>query len=563
MYRVFREYIVCFYLVLGAYGTVRSQEMDSARTIVVFEGLDERYRPKQEVKNLEEIEPVCQEIITKLRRDGYWLASIDSVYHTSNLAKVYCYQGRKFDVIDISIYNEYELFNKLPHFPGNKLDRVRSPFEIEAEIEKILHYLEANGYPFAEIIMDSSKMEVDTLRAYLHLDFGTKITYDSLELNPPSLINPIFLSRYLGLDYDKIYDEQDLTGVQDKIRHLPFLTLEKMTTSFQLKKAKISLDLAHKKVNHFDGILGLVPDQDGEGVEVTGELDLSIKNLFKSGKRIEVRWNRLDPGSQQLHANYLHPILFGSPLDFYFAIDQIRQDTVYSNRSIQLAFDYRPIKNVEMRVSYENLLGNELDDQKEISGDFDIDYYGLTVVWYRLDQLFNPKKGFKIKWDADIGRKSIQGSGGTIPESTQYRLRSTLESYFRISSRSVLYLASKNGAIFNDYLYLNDLFRLGGLKSIRGFNELEFFASKYAALNLEWRYYLDVQSYLLAFYDQSFLSYKILNGSFDDRPAGVGIGMQFATAQGNFKILYGLGRRNGESFSFATSKIHFGYTAIF
>ncbi|WP_422360601.1 BamA/TamA family outer membrane protein [Reichenbachiella sp.] len=531
--------------------------------IVVFEGIDQKYLPKVSKADSIEIEWMKKTVITDMRRDGFWLASLDSVRYSEDTLTIFGYQGKSFDVIEVSITDNKSGLNSLSRFPKIKSHQISSPDQIEAEIEELLDYLDASGYPFASFTVDSTHLLGNQLHVYLQMDLGSRIIYDSLQVSPSGLVKPSFLSKYLRLDYGKNYDERDLEEVKARIQHLPFLSLVDMHTSFQLKKAKVTLELEPRKVNYFDGILGLVPGRDGEGVEVTGELDLSINNLFQSGKKIDINWTKLEPGSQQLHASYLHPILLGSPLDLYFALDQIRQDTIYSNRSLKLAFDYRPTRQVSMRISYESLLGNELDNQSGASGDFDIDYYGLAVTWYQLDQLYNPKEGFKIDWNGNIGRKSVINSNAPIPESTQYRLQFTLEAYKRISPRSVIYLASQNGLIFNDYLYLNDLFRLGGLQTVRGFNELEFFASKYALVNLEWRYYLDANSYLVAFYDQSFLAYEILGGDYSDNPAGLGAGMQFMTERGNFKILYGLGKRDGESFSFANSKIHFGYTAIF
>lgn len=563
MYRHFRKHIASFYFVLGIITCAYTQPSDSTSVVVVFEGIDEKYLPKKSRIDSAEIEVTKRALISEMRSDGFWLASLDSVKYAEDTLIIFGYQGKSFDAIEVSIADKKNVVSKLSRFPKIKSHQISSPDRVESEIVELLDYLEANGYPFASFTLDSTQVLEETLQVFLQLDVGTRITYDSLEVKPAGLVKPVFLSKYLGLGYGKNYDERDLLEVKDKIEYLPFLSLVNMNTSFQLKKAKVMLDLESRKVNYFDGILGLVPGRDGEGVEVTGELDLSINNLFQSGKKIEVNWKKLEPGSQQLHASYLHPILLGSPLDFYFALDQIRQDTVYSNRSLKLAFDYRPSRRVSMRISYESLLGNELDDQSGASGDFNIDYYGLAATWHKLDQLYNPKEGFKMAWTGNIGRKSITNSVTPIPESTQYRLQAELEWYKRISNRSVIYFASQNGLIFNDYLYLNDLFRLGGLQTIRGFNELEFFASKYALVNLEWRYYLDASSYLVAFYDQSFLSYEILNGDYSDRPAGLGAGMQFMTERGNFKILYGLGKRDGESFSFANSKIHFGYTAIF
>lgn len=563
MYRQFLKHIASFCLAFIVINGVFAQSIDSTLVVVVFEGIDQKYLPKVSRADSIEIELMKKAVVSEMRRDGFWLASLDSINYAEDTLTIFGYQGKSFDSIEVSIVDNKSGLNNLSRFPKIKSHQIFSPDLVEVEIEEMLDYLDANGYPFASFTVDSANVSGELLQVYLRMDLGTRITYDSLGVSPTELIKANFLSKYLGLNYGKNYDERDLEEVKDRIQHLPFLSLVNMQTSFQLKKAKVMLDLEPRKVNYFDGILGLVPGRDGEGVEVTGELDLSINNLFQSGKKIEVNWKKLEPGAQQLHASYLHPILLGSPLDFYFALDQIRQDTIYSNRSLKLAFDYRPSRQVSMRISYESLLGNELDDQLGASGDFDIDYYGLAVTWYKLDQLYNPKEGIKTEWIGNIGRKSVINSSAPIPESTQYRLQFTLQGYKRVSPRSVIYLASQNGLIFNDYLYLNDLFRLGGLQTVRGFNELEFFASKYALVNLEWRYYLDDSSYLVAFYDQSFLAYEIINGDYSDHPAGLGAGMQFMTERGNFKILYGLGKRDGESFSFANSKIHFGYTAIF
>lgn len=563
MYRHFLKHITSFCLAFIVVWPGWSQIQDATSLLVVFEGIDNAYLPKKSTFDSLELDLEKKRMISDLRRDGFWLASFDSSRFVNDTLKIFGFQGKSFGRIELSIIDEKNALDKLPRFPKIKSEKISSPDQIESEMSELLDYLEAHGYPFASFTTDSSQYAQGVLSVQFALDLGTQITYDSLETDPVDLVSPVFLSKYLGLNYGKNYDERVLAEVKDKIQYLPFIELKNMSTSFQLKKAKVVLDLVPRRVNYFDGILGLVPSQDGGGVEVTGELDLSINNLFQSGKKVEINWKKLEPGSQQLHASYLHPILLGSPLDFYFSIDQIRQDTIYSNRSLQLAFDYRPSKTVTMRISYENLLGNELDDQSGESGDFEIDYYGLSVTWFKLDHLFNPKNGIKMQWISNIGRKSIGGGQAPVPETTQYRLQAILEGYKKISARSVMYLASQNGVIFNDYLYLNDLYRVGGLKTIRGFNELEFFASKYALINLEWRYYLDATSYFVTFYDQSFLAYEIQSGTFSDRPAAIGAGMEFNTERGKFKVLYGLGKREGEPFSFATSKIHFGYTAIF
>lgn len=561
MYRVFKIILASLFLLFGQHHLIVGQPSVAKNWIASFEGLDHQYKPKELLFDTADLQLTCNYIIGQLRADGYWLAGIDSMKARADTLGIYFYQGRRFEQVDVEIVDNSSI-ERVPKFLRSENQELSSLHEVAVKVESVLDYMEANGYPFATLALDSSRVEHDKLKVKLRLDPGSQITFDSLSISPKGIVKPDFLSKYLGLEYGEAYDERSINEVSTRIQHLPFISLEKMNTSFQLKKAQVHLDVERRKINRFNGLLGLVPGRDGEGAVITGELDLAIHNVFQSGKKIEINWKKLEPGAQQLHASYLHPVFLGSPLDFYFELDQVRQDTVFSNRLLKLAFEYRPIRTLQIGLSYSNLLGNKLEDSDDMSGDFDIDNYGLSLSWYKLDNLIHPKKGVRSRWNCYVGRKSVRNDL-SIPESTQYSFQNFTEWYNPMGKRSVLYFGGQGGIIFNDYLYLNDLYRLGGLKSIRGFNELVFFASEYALFNLEWRYYLDNFSYLVAFYDQSIMSYEILNGSFEDNPSGLGIGMEFTTDQGNFKILYGLGKRSGEPYSFSSSKIHFGYTAIF
>jgi outer membrane protein assembly factor BamA len=525
---------------------------------VKYEGIENEYVPKQAHMDSLELHRITAGVINKLRRDGYWLCSIDSVSISGDSITMILYQGKRIEKLnvsfsDVSMANDY----RIPAW-----DKIKAPDQITDEIDILLSSMENIGYPFSTIEIRSTSLLEDEFQLELELKSGTKITYDSIKIVPRELLKYSFISKYLELEYGHIYDEQDIKSISSKIDRLPFVDLKSVKTEFQLKMAKIHLDLEERKVNTFDGILGAAPSADGSGIDFTGELDLNVKNLFHSAKELSINWLKPNVGSQQLHASYLHPILLGSPLDFYFGFDQLRQDTSYANRSLQLALDVHPTNNLSARFTYENKLGNELQEGTSRSGNFKINYYGLSLDWHLLDNLFFPKNGIRVKLSSSIGRKEILEDNHPQPQSSQYNMMFKFEGYKKIG-RSVAYVSSNNGLLINDYLFLNDLYRIGGLRTIRGFNELEFFGSKYTLINLEWRYYMASDSYLVAFYDQAFISYSIASGSFSDQPGGLGIGMNFSTDSGQFSLLYALGKREGESFSFDSSKLHFGYTAYF
>ena len=172
----------------------------------------------------------------------------------------------------------------------------------------------------------------------------------------------------------------------------------------------------------------------------------------------------------------------------------------------------------------------------------------------------NPSRGFKLIFSTSVGDKTTTTDANNFNEdnasSTQYRINASLGSYYTVNSGSIIYAGFNTGLLQNSQgLFLNDLFRTGGLQSIRGFNENEFFASKYLVTNFEYRFLLEEASYFFMFFDQSYLGYDIANVSFRDHPSGIGAGFKLKTNGGIFNLVYGIGRRNGQRFSFNLSKI--------
>ncbi len=102
------------------------------------------------------------------------------------------------------------------------------------------------------------------------------------------------------------------------------------------------------------------------------------------------------------------------------------------------------------------------------------------------------------------------------------------------------------------------MFRLGGLNTLRGFNENQFFASNYVLSNAELRMHFESNSFLFLFYDQSYIVTDIGDETSSDEPFGFGLGLQLNTKSGDFKFAYALGKSNSQVINFNLSKIHFG-----
>ena len=150
-------------------------------------------------------------------------------------------------------------------------------------------------------------------------------------------------------------------------------------------------------------------------------------------------------------------------------------------------------------------------------------------------------------------------------------LNSTNESQrvFNLNSFKIFNLNLKNsifvkvsGAslISNSYLE-NELFRFGGINSIRGFEENSLSADLFAVLNTEYRYRLNSSLYVHSVLDAAYFENKIISAK--EKLFGFGFGFGLLTKAGLFKINYASGKFENQPFKFSDSKIHLSLNSTF
>ena len=136
------------------------------------------------------------------------------------------------------------------------------------------------------------------------------------------------------------------------------------------------------------------------------------------------------------------------------------------------------------------------------------------------------------------------------------------DNYFSLAKRHVLKLSAGFETYYAPQVFQNELYRFGGLNSLRGFNEDELLASTKLSYTLEYRFLVDRNSNAFLFFEQAFYENNSSN-YLKDNPFGVGTGFSFGTKLGIFTISYAVGKQLTNPFDFRLSKIHFGYTAYF
>ncbi len=505
-----------------------------------------------------------------LHDQGYLLPSTEEI-SILDTAYIKIHSGPLYHWKELNIGNIPERWLK-------KLDPPGSSFtEPYLWMELLIGLCENSGHPFASVELQNFKMEENNLYGIFQFNEGPKIIWDSLEISGQGKTDKKFLQRYSGINPRSNFSQTEFEKAVKKIQRSPYFKLDSVPSiSFQIRSARPHFNLVSRKINQFDGIIGLASGENqSQPLILTGEFNLALFHLGGRGRNISVNWQRPTFQSQFLDLSGMESQLFNSLLNFKINYSLLKQDSSFVNRIFKLALSYPVGEKGEFRFFSSRQAGdlfavNETINDSPALVDFRWSNYGLGYYWDGFDDPLLPRKGMRLEGEFKLGNKRLLPNRTRLVETnerfkestTQVQGSLTIEQHLYINKFWGMWMRLKSGYLRNENLFLNELSRLGGLKSIRGFNEMFFFSDRYAFLNLEQRLFLTKESYLLAFGDFGLLT-NPFSSSKTDFPRSFGLGLNLDTDGGMFSFVIGLGQSANQALSLSTARIHFGYSARF
>jgi outer membrane protein assembly factor BamA len=534
----------------------------------------------ENVSTVPQLKTVISATINQLQLKGFLTATTDSIIVDSSLYHIFLHLGKTYKWTSLTNKNiDEEILSKLGF--RDKLYN-KKPFkekQLQHFFNKVLIYYENNGYPFAAIKLDSVNIESNNLSAQLSIKKNTHYKIDSLIIKGNATISDRYLKNYIKIKEGDIYNEEAIRNISDRIKELPFVVEEKQwKILFTEKKSKIILHLKKKQASRFDGILGVLPNEETGKLRLTGDIKLNLINSFHSGEKIELNWRAIQENTQNLNLNVVYPFLLNSPIGLDYNFKLYKKDTTFIEVSNNIGVRYILKGKDYFKLFFHNK-SSSLISQAGFStltvlpayANVSSQLYGLESYHSNLDYLLNPRKGYQVKINGSLGNKTIKKNPKINEElyanlnlnSTVYNAELYASYYFPIKKRSVLKLATKNATTFNENLFENELLRIGGLLTLRGFDEESIFASFYAIQTIEYRYLLEQNSYLYLFFDGAYYENDGIETFVSDRPFGIGVGMSFETKAGIFSLSYAIGKQFDNPIKFSSAKIHFGFVNFF
>ncbi len=460
-----------------------------------------------------------------------------------------------------------------------KPNSIYSDQVLEKGTEAILKLYEENGFPFCQIDLEdfthslSLPDSIDWLAFKLRITEGPRVKIRKVEFDGNKTTKEKVLRKILDIDSSAYFSQRKLESGLSALRRASFI---KTVKSAQLVPepdpswSALRIELEERRQNSFLGVLGYVPKARSGTGYFSGALNFVFDNIFGTGRKGEVSWNKKDPYSFDLFFSFREPYFLNLPLSAQLDLRQIDYDSTYLKLDLNSRLDYSVSDKIGLGVStgWERVTADE--KLKSVLPSSRKYKFGMKFSLDLLDSPNNPRKGIYDQAEIIYGRKSYYFEADSVPDKGSYneaRILLDLNGFLPVHQEQVLALGLHLRDIQSSEkeIPISDQFYLGGLNSLRGYREQEFSGDRLFWSNLEYRLILSPESRAYLFWDYGYFSRTVENAStgstdrLSGSRSGFGLGLKVDTRLGVYEVDYALGEKD----SFSQGKIHFGISNRF
>lgn len=428
-------------------------------------------------------------------------------------------------------------------------------------IHQLLGKLNENGYVFAKIEVTKFLPNVNACEVTAQLEiYEGKQWFTSGILFPGAKVNEDeYLKKIIGFQDSVLLTSTLLGDFKEKlVRSDLFDAVSNPEVFVDKNESVIIVAVEERVLNRFDGLLGYVPDQNGDG-QIVGDVELSLWNVLNQGNRVDLEYQRLKPETSRLNIGISQDWFGTLPLYLGFNFNLFQNDTTYQTRnvSVESYYSISPRLKITSQIGQlSSTAGSNPLSFIEPKGKKQFAEFGFR--YSSLNNVDVPLSGFLLDVRLGVSNKSVDID--SIGVFSQRYIQSNLGMYIPIFEKSVLAFSSQSFFVASNEFTDSDLIRFGGANSFRGYSEEQFRASQLVWGDVEYRFLVNRYSYLFAFgavgyYERPKLLTEIDNGfKTTDRLISTGFGLSYKIKIGRLKFTYAISPNE----SIGNGKVHVG-----
>lgn len=427
-------------------------------------------------------------------------------------------------------------------------------------INKELIQLENTGFPFAQIKIINQQEEKNKLILTYAIDSGMFFTLDKITIKSKEKFHEPTVLNIVNLEAGEVYNESKIASVGDLlVASKLYSPIRPAEVVFRNGKAEVFIYITKEKSSDADGYVGFQQDKVTAKLALNGYLNLSLLNAFNRGETLLMNWKNNPDKTQNLKLQFEYPYILKTPVGIGARLNLQKQDSSFVRADSYFDISYlNPYYRFGIYYQLESsstLLTNVPGDLR----DYKKNTFGLSLKFSpRMPEsirFYHPSfslTGGFFSYRADSVDQNAN-DGSNLKYGLRYGHVFDFLRYFHLNN-SIQF----DGLRAPNALSRNELIFFGGLRSIRGFYELELTGNDVVLLNNE-----------IEFAPISALSFKILYDYVSYQNAGsnyaqaVGFGFAFSAGTIRLELILANGWENNNAPNLSNTKIHLGFKSSF
>lgn len=480
-------------------------------------------------------------VLTVLKKNGFYTITQDSLTTKNNQFTYFINLGEKINIAVLKINPKDLLLLKSFDITIKKNYLTLRIADLKNTISYIIDELANTGQSFSKVNLSNVSITNSELTAELHINRSKKRTIDKVIVKGYSDFPESFLKHYFNIYPHSTVNSKLLEEISRKTNRLDFI--EEIKTPeilFSNDSTIIYLYIKKKKSNSFDGLVNF--NSENNKIKFRGYFNLHLTNTFNKGEEININWKNNGNDKQEFYLNSKIPYLFNTKISTSLSFNIYKHDSTYINTNTRLAIRY-PINNtLSMRFITEHessQINNSVTSFEKFKK------FGLG-----LGLSYNSLKKDKFNFGVELYHKTRK----TAKTKSIYQININTLSILKLSKKLSFLIKNTSTLTSIETSLNNELFRLGGMNSIRGFQENSILSNSYTFINSELRLHLKNNTSLFSIHDIGMFTIdkrsKVLSA--------IGLGYRFKKRNNKFSLEYIIGnptRNNGMKSSMISIKI--------
>lgn len=448
-------------------------------------------------------------------------------------------------------------------------DTITLPYsKIESFLSQTLQKLEENGFALAKLKLIAIQKKNNSLYAELQFESDKQRQLNSIVVkfadNGKKNSFPEGHLKQMNRKYNNsIFNKDIVNKIHADFNKFGFVSQIKYPEIlFTKDSTKVYVYLEKRKSNNFDGFIGFTNNENNKLV-FNGYLDLTLENALKAGEQFSLNWKSDGNNQKTFKASIDLPYLFKSPIGLKAQIYIFKQDSIFQNTKTAIDLGYFVDYNTRIYVGYQSTESSDIQNTNNSTiSDYKNSFLTSNLEYSKFDYINTtfPKKS-SLSLTLGTGNRTTNGFEETLGSNKQTFININAMHNFYLNKKNCFNINYQNYFLKSDTYIINELFRFGGINSIRGFAENSLQASFMTAIITEYRYIISPDLYLHSILDYGY--YQDDSAKNKGNLLGIGIGLGLKTKNGLFKLAFTNGSTENQEIKFYNTIINICYNVKF